>query len=156
MKTSEISTTTNALLAGNAIFNFATEYYYSHKLESPEIFEFTDEDFIDFKNFLDKTDFNYQTLTEIELNEAMATAKLEGFEGTIIQNYKTILNEIEVAKKEAVDEKKSEISSLLADEIVKRYFYREGLYQHYVLYNPDILKAKEILNNKQRYAEILK
>lgn len=156
LKTSETSTTTNALLAGNAIFNFATEYYYSHKVESPENFEFTDQDFNDFKNFLNKTDFNYQTLTEIELNEAMETAKIEGFEGNFIQNYQTILNEIEVAKKEAVEEKKAEISSLLADEIVKRYFYREGLYQHYVLQNPEILKAKEILNNKQRYAEILK
>jgi carboxyl-terminal processing protease len=86
----------------------------------------------------------------------METAKTEGFEGDIIQNYQTILNEIEVAKKEAVEEKKAEISSLLTDEIVKRYFYREGLYQHYVLQNPEILKAKEILNNKQRYAEILK
>jgi len=156
LKTSERSTTTNALLAGNAIFNFATEYYYSHKLESPESFEFTDQDFNDFKNFLDKTGFNYQTLTEIELNEAMETAKTEGFEGNIIKNYQTILNEIEVAKKEAVEEKKAEISSLLADEIVKRYFYREGLYQHYVLQNPEILKAKEILNDQQRYAEILK
>jgi carboxyl-terminal processing protease len=156
LKTSETSTTTNALLAGNAIFNFATEYYYSHKLESAENFEFTNQDFNDFKNFLDKTGFNYQTLTELELKEAMETAKIEGFEGNIIKNYQTILNEIEVAKKEAVEEKKAEISSLLADEIVKRYFYREGLYQHYVLQNPEILKAKEILNNKQRYAEILK
>ena len=156
LKTSETSSTANALLAGNAIFNFATEYYYSHKVESPENFEFTDQDFNDFKNFLNKTDFNYQTLTEIELNEAMETAKMEGFEGNIILNYQNILNEIEVAKKEALEEKKAEVSSLLADEIVKRYFYREGLYQHYVLQNPEILKAKEILNNKQRYAEILK
>ena len=156
LKTSQTSTITNALLAGNAIFNFATEYYYSHNLENPENFEFTDKDFNDFKNFLNKTDFNYQTLTEIDLNEAMATAKLEGFEENIIKNYQTILNDIEIAKKEAVEEKKSEISSLLTDEIVKRYFYREGLYQHYVLQNPEILKAKEILNNKQQYAEILK
>jgi carboxyl-terminal processing protease len=156
LKTSQTSTITNALIAENAIFNYATEYYYSHKVENPESFNFTDKDFNDFKNFLNKTDFNYQTLTEIELNEAMATAKLEGFEENVIQNYQTILNDIEVAKKEAVEEKKSEISSLLTDEIVKRYFYREGLYQHYVLQNPEILKAKEILNNKQRYAEILK
>jgi len=156
LKTSQTSTITNALIAENAIFNYATEYYYSHKVENPESFNFTDKDFNDFKNFLNKTDFNYQTLTEIELNEAMATAKLEGFEENVIHNYQTILNDIEVAKKEAVEEKKSEISSLLTDEIVKRYFYREGLYQHYVLQNPEILKAKEILNNKQRYAEILK
>jgi len=156
LKTSETSTTTNALLAGNAIFDYATEYYYSHKVENPENFEFTDQDFNEFKNFLNKTDFNYQTLTEIELNEAMETAKTEGFEGNIIQNYQSILNEIGVAKKEAVDDNKAEISILLTDEIVKRYFYREGLYKHYVLQNPEILKAKEILNNKQRYAEILK
>jgi carboxyl-terminal processing protease len=156
LKTSEFSTVTNSLLAGNAIFNFATEYYYSHKVENPESFEFTDQDYNEFKNFLKKTDFDYQTLTEIELNQAMLTAKLEGFEQEIIQNYQKILNEIDNAKTAALDEKKPEISNLLADEIVKRYFYREGLYQYYVRQNPEILKAKEILNNKQRYAEILK
>jgi carboxyl-terminal processing protease len=156
LESSEISTITNALIGGNAIFNFATEYYYSHNLESPENFKITDQDFQDFTEFLTKTDFNFQTLTELQLNEAMETAKREGFEEKIIQSYQNTLNEIEISKKEGVKQKKTEISNLLADEIVKRYFYREGLYKHYVLQNPEILRAKEILNNKQAYTEILK
>ena len=41
--------------------------------------------------------------------------------------------------------------SLLSDEIVKRYFYREGLYTYYKATNPEIQKSKEILNSSSNY-----
>lgn len=156
LKTSEYSAITNALLASNALFDFATAYYYSHKLEDPEGFRFSDEDYNDFKDHLNKTGFSYQTKTEVELDKAMITAKNEGFEEETIQNYKEILSEIEAAKKEELNAKKPELVSLLTDEIIKRYFYQEGLYEYYVEHNPEILEAREILNDQQRYKSILK
>ncbi|MGM1054712.1 MAG: S41 family peptidase [Bacteroidota bacterium] len=156
LKTSEYSAITNALLASNALFDFATTYYYSHKLENPESFRFTDADYNEFKEHLNKTGFSYQTRTEVELDKAMITAKNEGFEEETIQNYKEILLEIEAAKKKELDAKKPELVSLLTDEIIKRYFYQEGLYEYYVEHNPEILEAKEILNDQQRYKAILK
>ncbi len=156
LKTSEYSAVTNALLSSNVIFNFATDYYYSHSLDKPQNFKFTDADYKDFINYLNKTNFSYQTLTEVELNEALATAKKEGFDDNIVENYKNMLDEIDAAKQQELIEKKPELVSLLTDEIIKRYFYQEGLYKYYVKHNPEILKAKEILNNKQQYSEILK
>ncbi len=156
LKTSEYSAITNALLASNALFDFATTYYYSHKLGNPESFRFSDADYNEFKEHLNKTGFSYQTRTEMELDKAMITAKNEGFEEETIQNYKEILLEIEAAKKEELDAKKPELVSLLTDEIIKRYFYQEGLYEYYVKHNPEILEARAILNNQQRYETILK
>jgi carboxyl-terminal processing protease len=156
LKTSEYSAITNALLAHNAIFDFATNYYYSNTLEQPEDFNFTDADFNNFLKFLEQTDFSYETRTEAELGEAMATARKEGFDKEIITGYKQMITEIEKSKKAEIANKKPEISSLLTDEIIKRYFYQEGLYNYYLKNNPEILEAKQVLNDPGKYAEILK
>ncbi|WP_282017050.1 S41 family peptidase [Salegentibacter mishustinae] len=156
LETSEYSNITNALLAQNAIFNFATEYYYKNDLKDPESFEFTNADFNNFKSFLKTSNFDYKTATEQELEELLAIASKEGYEQDILGHYKSISTEIEAQKKKELDEKKHEIVSILTDEIIKRYFYKEGLYEYYVENNPEILEAKSILNNGQRYSEILR
>ncbi len=156
LETSEYSNITNALLAQNAIFNFATEYYYKNDLKDPESFEFTDADFNNFKSFLKTSNFDYKTATEQELEELLAIASKEGYEQDILGHYKSISTEIEAQKKKELDEKKHEIVSILTDEIIKRYFYKEGLYEYYVENNPEILEAKSILNDSQRYSEILR
>jgi carboxyl-terminal processing protease len=52
--------------------------------------------------------------------------------------------------------RKEEIVSIITDEIIKRYFYQEGLYEYYLQNDPEILQAREILSNPRRYADILK
>jgi carboxyl-terminal processing protease len=156
LKTSEFSAITNALLSSNAIFDFATQYYYTHKLESPLNFKFTDQDYSAFKQYLDKTDFKYETRTEKDLSEALITAENEGFSEDILNSYNQTLKKIAAAKKADLDTKKAEITTLLTDEIIKRYFYQEGLYEHYVINNPEITEAQAILENNSRYSGILK
>ena len=63
------------------------------------------------------------------------------------------INEV---KQDELRDKKVEIKSLLEQEILKRYFYREGLYEYQVVNNPEILEALAVLNDTQRYAKILK
>ncbi len=155
LETSEYSNITNALLAQNAIFDFATEYYYKNELNDPEAFEFTDADFNNFKSLLKTSNFSYQTATEATLEELLTTASKEGYEQDILDHYKSISTEIDSQKKKELDNKKHEIVSLLTDEIIKRYFYKEGLYEYYIDHNPEILEAKSILNDPQRYSQIL-
>ena len=155
MATSEYSSITNALLRGDAIFDYATNYYYSHKLATPEDFRFTDQDYENFKKFLKESGFSYKTETEKEMEKLLLTAQNEGFDQEIIQDYNNISSEIDQEKLKELDEKRPEIASLLTDEIIKRYFYKEGLYDHYVIHNPEILKAQEILGNPSEYNKIL-
>lgn len=156
LKTSEFNTITQALIANQAIFDFATEYYYNNKLTSPEEFRFSESDFSSFKQFLKRTNFTYETRTETELNEVLATARKEGFEKELTQNYHQMIKGIEATKTAEIDNKKEEITSLLTDEIIKRYFYQEGLYEYYLKNDPEILQAKAVLSDARRYADILK
>ena len=156
LKTSEFNTITQALIANQAIFDFATEYYYNNKLNNPEEFRFSENDFNAFKQFLIRTNFTYETRTETELNDVLATARKEGYEKEVIQNYQQMLKGIEATKAAEIDNKKEEITSLLTDEIIKRYFYQEGLYKYYLKNDPEIIQAREVLADARRYADILK
>jgi carboxyl-terminal processing protease len=49
-----------------------------------------------------------------------------------------------------------EIKNLLVDEIIKRYQYKEGLYQYYTKNNSEIKKAVALLANASEYNKILK
>ena len=156
LETSEFSDITNAILQENAIFDYATNYYYQHELKTPEAFEFTDKDYSDFLKYLETTDFNFTTATEKELEEVMAAAEKEGYQQEISADIKEILGSISSSKEQALTSKKAEIKSLLSEEIIKRYFYKEGLYDYYVKENPEILKAKEVLKDQAQYKNILK
>ena len=156
LETSEFSDITQSLLYQDAIFDFATKYYYSHTIEEPENFSFTDSDFNEFKNFLQASNFEYQTATERELNQMMEKAADEELRSKISSEVNKIKAQISEFKKEELDNKKPEIVSLLTDEIIKRYFYKEGLYEYYTDNNPEISKAKSILNNSAEYSKILK
>lgn len=155
LKTSEYSDLTNALLMQDAIFDYATTYYYSHKLEDPKSFNFTDSDYTNFRNYLKETNFEYKTNTEKELENLLTTAKEEGMEKKVLEHYKAITSEISQHKEEEFTDKKPEIEKLITDEIIKRYFYKEGLYDYYVNNNPEIKEAQKILNEPQKYSSIL-
>jgi len=155
LKTSEFNTITKALMAEQAIFDFATDYYYNNDLKDPQSFTFSERDFNTFKEFLKKTNFSYETQTESELNDVLVTATKEGFEKEIVQNYQQMLQEIEKNKAAELDNRKAEISGLITDEIIKRYFYQEGLYEYSIHNDDEILEAKLVLNNQEKYSKIL-
>jgi len=149
---SKQSPITNAILAENLIFKYATDYYYNHP-EPTDItqFELSDSDFNGFKNFLRRNNFNFETKAEKSFAEAFLVAKEEKIGTAIDKDYENLLNALNTYKTQAIDENKTEILALLSDEIIKQYFYREGLYTYYKATNPEIQKAKEILNSTSNY-----
>ncbi len=156
LETSKFSKITTALLKSDAIFEYGTQYYYSHQLKQSDDFKFTDKDFDDFKSFVKQSDFSFETETEKSFKRSLEVAKREKLDVDISSNYDALLASIKTSKEKALDTHKNEIVSQLTDEIIKRYFYKEGLYNYYVKNNSEVKKAQEILNNKGKYLEILK
>lgn len=156
LPTAVFSPITTALLKANSIFDYATEYYYKNQHSDWQNFSFTDKDYNDFLNFLKRTDFTFETETETLLNNAIKKAEEENIKSEIEKSYNTLLQDIVKAKESELLDKKAEIMSLLSDEIVKRYFYREGLYEYQVINNPEIQEAVHILKDTKRYESILK
>ena len=155
LESSKYSAITKAVLSENLIFDYATHYYYNNKVADLESFKFNETDFDDFKSFLKSRNFNFETKTEKAFDEALNTSIDEKIVSEIDTEYNNLLNALNSYKSKAVDINKAQLSSLISDEIIKRYFYREGLYTYYVANNPEILKGMEILKSPTKYSELL-
>ena len=77
-------------------------------------------------------------------------------QGEISTAYASLMKTIDAAKKQQLDLKEKEISNLIIDELVKRYFYRDGLYEYQIKHNEEIAQAIAILKDSKRYSQILK
>ncbi|RXG31112.1 S41 family peptidase [Leeuwenhoekiella palythoae] len=155
IESARMSAITEALLRDQAIFDFATDYFYKHKYNDISDFKFTNADYTAFKTYLDKQGFEYQTQTEKDLEEVYLDASKDNLQDDISSEYANLMRTIDVAKKEQLNRKEREISKLIIDELVKRYFYREGLYEYQLSHNEEIEEAKKVLQDPQRYAKIL-
>jgi carboxyl-terminal processing protease len=152
-----LSQISSELFLRNYIFDFATKYYWAHPdIKSPEQFAFTDRDYDDFKNFLLDRKFSYKTSTEESLNELITNAKKEKY----YDIHKDLFNDLEkdIAHNLEQDLKmfRPEITDLIEDEIISRYFYESGAIEWTIRKDDQILKARDVLNNKEEYSSILK
>lgn len=156
MDTSKQSPIIKAILENNYIFDFATQYYYTHNVDSFENFKLTDADFNNFKTYLQNQNFNFETKTEAAFSKAFEVAKEEGLDNPVSNEYNQLKKAFNAYKNNAIDNNKQQLMALLSDEIIKRYFYREGLYKYYLATNPEIQKAKDILNSPSAYLDFLR
>ena len=149
------NTLIDALEANNIVFDFATDYYYDHNFDSVEDFNFSSADYSAFKSFAEEQNFSYRTRTEEVLEETINSDEtLLGPE--IQEKYKDLLLAVNRGKITALNTFQKEIQKNLEDEIITRYFYREGLYKYYLDHDDAILTAKELLADDSKYKELLR
>ncbi len=145
------------LFLRNYIFDYATSYYWSHPtLKSIDQFKFTDQDFTDFKDYLLKRKFSYQTGTEASLDELIANAKKEKY----YDLQKDLFTELEKDLNHTLEQDllafKNEITSLLEDEIMQVVIFTKTDLMHCSIKTDEqVLKAIEVLNSKEEYNSIL-
>ena len=144
----------DALNQHNIIFDFATDFYYDRDFGSVHEFAFEDSDFQAFKQYAKTQDFSFQSESETLLEQTMNSEEhLLGAE--VQEKYKDLLLAMNKGKIAALDTYKREIQKNLEDEIIKRYFYREGLYQYYLQEDEAIQSATVLLNDSSKYKAIL-
>ncbi len=152
-KTSPIA---DALLKNDGIFNFVTDYYYKNPTLGNTIPTLTDVTFNQFKAFLKKENLNFDIASEVALKKTLEAAKKDKIDKTIAVEYQQLLTAIQKSEELQLNENQKEIKKLILDEIIKRYQYKEGLYQYYIKNNIEIKKAGAVLNNIPEYNKILK
>lgn len=144
----------DGLEQNNIIFDFATNFYYKNSFASTQEFTFNDSDYQTFKRYASKAGYSIQTETEKLLENAINND--DALLGVSVQEkYKDLLLAINNEKVALLDTHKSEIKKKLEDEIVKRYFYREGLYEYQLQHDEAISAATQLLNDNTKYKSIL-
>ena len=156
LEISKNSAITDAIVEKDLVFDFSTNYYYSHANVDVNNFKLTDSDFKDFKEYIKSQNFSFETETEKAFAKAFEQAEEDQIDDAIKKEYSSLLNGINSFKSSVIDKDKAQLMSLLTDEIVKRYVYREGLFKYYTVNNPEIQKATEILSKPSLYKSYLR
>ena len=151
----KLSNISEALIKNDGIFNFVTEYYYKNPNLGTTIPVISDLDFTNFKAFLKREKFSFDTETELALKKTLAAAKKEKLDASIANEYQQLLSALQKSEENMLNQNQKEIKNLILDEIIKRYQYKEGLYLYYTKNNSEIKKAVGILNNEIEYKKIL-
>ena len=151
-----ISNITISLLKKRLIFDFATDFRFSNEnILSAEEFEFSDDNFTEFKDFLSDKEYEYTTETEDAIEELKEIAEDELYFKNISDEYNTLVAKLETNKKDDLNKFKDEIKELLTSEIVSRYYYQKGRIVANLQFDNEVKEAIKVLRNSNLYNSIL-
>ena len=151
MKRSESTEATKTLVKSRAIFNYATNYYY----QNPSIAMGIDFDFkeVDFKRFIKyiQSDTTFITKQESLFKGAYNSLSTKN----IVTEYKGIKEKLLKNKIADISKNKDILKKILKEEILKRYYYQEGVYLHNLKNDTVIKEAVLLLQNQEKYRRLL-
>ena len=153
----DLSRLSAMLLTKNLIFNYSTEFASKNaSIPKSEDFKLSDSQYEEFKSFVLKDDFSYTTASEEALKKMKETAEKEGYFNEVKSEYEAMMLKVTPSKSRDLDKFKNEISQMLENEIVSRYYFQKGRTLNSFRYDKVLQKAKEILGNTNQYNTILK
>ena len=153
----DLSRLSAMLLTKNLIFNYSTEFASKNaSIPKSEDFKLSDSQYEEFKSFVLKDDFSYTTASEEALKKMKETAEKEGYFNEVKSEYEAMMLKVTPSKARDLDKFKNEISQMLENEIVSRYYFQKGRTLNSFRYDKVLQKAKEILGNTNEYNTILK
>jgi carboxyl-terminal processing protease len=157
IKEKEYSRLTAMLVGNNLVFNYATDYFYSHPtIAEAGKFTLSDADYEAFKQLAIKDTFDYSTASEEMLKKMKETAEEEGYFDDAKAQYEELMKKVVPSKERDLEKFKEEIKTIIENEIISRYYYQKGRTIDSFRNDDYLKKAIEILKNTKEYNTILK
>ena len=151
INTSKRTEATRKLLSSRAIFNYVTSYFYKNpQLKDSINFVFKESDFKGFTNYL-KSDTTFVTKQESLFKKAYNSSDLKN----IAKEYEKIEEKLFDNKINEISKNKDILKQVIKEEIINRYYYKEGVYQHNLKNDNTIKEAVKLLQNQDKYKQIL-
>lgn len=152
----EISKLAIALYVKNYFFDYATQYAKQHNAIPPAAsFALSKEEFNQFAKWLDNKDYSYKTETEIALDSFKAVATREKYFEAAKADFGNLATKVSHDKKQDLLKHEAEITHLLENEIVSRYYYLRGRIESSLKTDDELKKALNILDQPTQYQALL-
>lgn len=140
-----------SLVMNDIIGEYAIEYYRLHdSIASPSEFRLSDEEYEDFVRFAEKKDFDFRTGSAVQLEQLLKTARNEGLYDIYRTQLDALSDIVSADKRSVLELKKDEISQILEEEIVIRYYYRPGGTESFLRNDNQLVKALDGFKNGSR------
>ena len=144
------------LVNDDQIFDYATQYVIQHPT-IPEVkdFQLTDADYADFKAMLKRRNFTYDRQSEEVLKKLKEFAEFEGYMENAKDEFAALEKKLQHNLDLELDRFAKDIKPLIAEEIVKRYYFEKGAVQETLKDDADLKKALETLQRPEEYKKVL-
>ena len=148
---------TISLMARGYISDFANLYHSKHdKIASIDSFEFTDEDFNQFKEFVKDKPIKFSSVTSNKMKDVTTWAKREGYYDKLKENIEAIEKELAYRNTEkSLTENQKVLKEILALDVINKYYFISGRTELALKTDDYIIEAKKVLNDKKEYSNIL-
>lgn len=144
------------LVNDNLIFDYATQYCLKHPTIAPaREFVVTDADYADFKEMVKKADFKYDQQTEKMLKTLKEMAEFEGYLADAAPEFEALEKKLSHNLERDLDHFAKDIKSMIAQEIIKRYYYQRGGIIEQLKDDDDLKEAVKVLTDPAAYGRIL-
>ena len=144
------------LVNEDMIFDYATQYVIKHP-NIPEVkdFQLTDADYADFKAMMKRRNFTYDRQSEAMLKNLKEMAEFEGYMENAKEEFAALEKKLQHNLDLELDRFAKDIKPLIAEEIVKRYYFERGAVQETLKDDADLKKALEVLQQLEEYNKVL-
>src|SRR5690606_22411481 len=109
----------------------------------------------DFVAWVSKKEYDYTTRSEKLLEEFRNTAEKEKYLESIASDFEAMKKNMMHDKELDLQKEKKQVMELLEGEIIARYYFQSRRIQASFRKDPDITKASELLNDREKINQIL-
>lgn len=151
-----LSAITLNLLQKGLLFGYATVYFYNHpEITDAKSFKLSSKEYNEFISWLEDKDYDYETKVEKSIKDLVYLAKQENYYSDIEEEISNLQSNIMHNKESDLITYQVQIKSILEEYISSRYYLVGGEIEASFDNDTDLQAAIEILNNPEKYKEIL-
>lgn len=138
------------------VFDFVNDFCISHpSVDTPETFHVSDSLYQAFKNYVCGSEFEYVSQSSKALKSIRDIARVEGLLDGAAEAFDSLEVKLTYDISRDLDMFRDDIESLLASEILSRYYYQKGVVRYNLPDDATLDSAVTVLSNAERYSQIL-
>jgi len=152
-----LSQFSSELYVRSLIFDFATDFYWNNpEIDRPGEYSLSEDTYRDFAAFLEKRGFDYTSASQEALERLTAVAKNEKHYKANEELFEELGKSLDHDLQAELELYRDEVTRLLEDEIIGRYYYEDGLLEHSLGSDKQVKKALGVIKNDELYTSTLR
>lgn len=144
-----------ALKKENLIFDFSIDYVNRNKELNIENFETNRKIVKEFRDYIEKIGFEYESDTDKKIDELKEMATSENYINSIKNSLEDLQRQLDEEKQKAFQNETETLDKLITENVLRKLGYDEAVYAYYTEQGEVIKQAVNILNASQDYNKIL-
>ena len=140
----------------DVLTDWGTKYCQNHPtIPAVKDFSITDADYAEFKKMVKDSDFKYDRQSEKRLADLKKTAQFEGYYDDAKAEFDALEKKFAHNLDREMDRQEKDLRKVMANEIVRRYYFQAGTVEEMLKDDDDTKRAIEVLGNPAEYNKIL-